>query len=546
MTAAVESHSIEAEESVLGAMLVSEAAIPPVVAEARLTTEDFYRGRHATIYAAIRDLYDRSQAVDTLTVTEHLKAQGKLDEAGGPNAINSLAANTPVPGNAVNYAEIVKRHALDRAKHRIGLELTNGLKPVEAIDRLQALTSSSGRGGGVATPLAAIQRERVEFIWRDRLPAGMLSLLMGDPGLGKSQLSVAIAAEITAAGGSVLMMSAEDHPAVTIRPRAEAAGANLDRLHIVSMTNEDGMEDSLSLPDDALELDRLVEETGATFVVIDPLMAHLPESVNSWRDQSMRRALGPLHRIASKRRVSFLIVVHLNKATGANTLYRAGGSIGIPAAVRSALLLARDPDDPDPERGTRRVVAHVKSNIGPQQETLAANIETIRLDDGTEAPCLKITGTSDASAADLLGGPVAEVRTKRDDAADFLREELADGPRPVKEIKDAAGEAGIGWRTIEDAKAELKVSARREGFGKEGGWKWSLPIDRTDIDRTPIISTPAAFEQTASESGIEDPTESIDRIDRKAAEITPRDADIGCAAHPAGPADGCRYCEGRG
>jgi replicative DNA helicase len=107
-------HNLEAEESTLGAMMVSEAAIDPVMGEARLSPEDFYRGRHGTIYEAIRELYERSDPVDALTVAELLRSQGKLEEVGGQEAINTLAAATPVPGNAGHYAQIVKQNAMLR------------------------------------------------------------------------------------------------------------------------------------------------------------------------------------------------------------------------------------------------------------------------------------------------------------------------------------------------------------------------------------------------------------------------------------------------
>jgi replicative DNA helicase len=107
-------HNLDAEQSVLGAMMVSKAALDPILGEARLRSEDFYRGRHATIYAAIQELYERNEPVDALTVAEHLRALGKLEEVGGQDVINSLAAATPVPGNAGHYAQIVKQNSMLR------------------------------------------------------------------------------------------------------------------------------------------------------------------------------------------------------------------------------------------------------------------------------------------------------------------------------------------------------------------------------------------------------------------------------------------------
>ncbi len=112
--ALLQPHNLEAEESVLGAMMVSEAAIDPVLSDARLKAEDFYRGRHGVIYDAIHDLYNRNEPVDALTVSELLRSQGKLEDVGGRDAIAALASSTPVPGNAGHYARIVKQNSMLR------------------------------------------------------------------------------------------------------------------------------------------------------------------------------------------------------------------------------------------------------------------------------------------------------------------------------------------------------------------------------------------------------------------------------------------------
>ena len=105
--------NIEAEESVLGAMMVSQTALD-AVNDARLEAEDFYRPRHKVIYQAIRELDARGEAIDALTVAEVLRTEGRLDEIGGSELIYGLAASTAVPGNAGHYAQIVRQNALLR------------------------------------------------------------------------------------------------------------------------------------------------------------------------------------------------------------------------------------------------------------------------------------------------------------------------------------------------------------------------------------------------------------------------------------------------
>lgn len=521
------------EKQVVGAGLTLPADFK-ASRDTGLKPDAFSNAALGQIWQAMIVLDSDGAPVEEETVARRLDQEGNLGKVGGREFLGVLAAAVDISGRAGHYAaEVIAAHRLRRV-HELGDKLrkvrnvngdATGIH--EELQRLLTETAGASLTGAKAVALAEIERERIDWLWPGRVPLGMLTLLIGDPGLGKSLLTIDLAAKTTRAGADVLLLSAEDHAGATIRPRAEAAGADLSRLHIVTMRRY-GMEEGLALPDDAFELDRLIEKHSAKLVVVDPLMAHLPESVNSWRDQSMRQALAPLHRSAEAHRCAILVVAHLNKAAGVSPLYRAGGSIGIPAAVRSALLLARDPEDEDTDRGSGRVLAHVKCNVGPQAESLAASIETVRLDDESEAARFKVTGTSGISAADLLAAPATEQRTKRDDAADFLREELSDGPRPTKELQGAARAAGIGWRTIEDAKSDLKIEASKSSFA--GGWIWTLPDspeDRTDEDRTPHISNPAVFAQTASESGIEDRGHPEDR---KTAEIGSGSAELGEAA----------------
>jgi AAA domain len=386
--------------------------------------------------------------------------------------------------------------------------------------------------GLYALALSRVDPERVAWLWPGRIPFGMLTLLIGDPGVGKSLLTILIAAEVSRAGHGVLLLSAEDHAGATIRPRAETADADLDRLHVVGARRE-GLEDGLVLPGDAGALDGLVAEHDARLLVVDPLSAHLDGSVNSWRDQSVRRALAPLHRLAQERGCAVVVVAHLNKGAGTDPLYRTGGSMGIPAAVRSALLLARDPDDPDGDRGHQRVLAHAKSNVSDLSDSLLCRVEATE-----EAAMLRVVGPSETGARDLLAAPDGGREAKRDRAAHMLRRLLRDGPRPVLELRAAAEDAGIGWRTVEAAKSDLGIQPRKQEGRLDGGWLWSLP-DAVE-GRRPDAADFAAFMETPSPS----PSSNLDQAeDRKAADDAEPDArGTGCVSHRGAPVDGCRYC----
>ena len=331
----------------------------------------------------------------------------------------------------------------------------------------------------VAIPASTVARERVEWLREGRIPLGGVTLLVGDPGLGKSLLTCALAA---GHGGTTLMATAEDSLSATVRPRLEAVNANLDHVYFVKMRRTDGISDGIKLPDDHAELDRLVAEVGASLVVIDPITAHLPDSVNSWRDQSVRLALAPLHWMAEERRCAVVAVAHLNKSMGVEPLYRIGGSMGFAAAARSVLLLARDPDDEEPETGRRRIVAHVKCNVAPLAPSLVYEVDPIVIpaadgDPEVETARLLELGESDHGGHALLTRRDGEEeRSARAEAEDFLRDELSDGDRPAREIKNAARDMGIKPDTLKRAKKALGVQSERQGgIADRGAWVWRLP-----------------------------------------------------------------------
>jgi AAA domain len=366
------------------------------------------------------------------------------------------------------------------------------LRQAEA--NFRALARSNGRAvediaHATAIPFAAIEREPVEWLWPGRIPLGMLTMLVGDPGLGKSLLTIDLAARTTRAGAAVLLLSAEDSPSATIRPRLEAAQADLELAHNAVLRRND-VEEGFALPDDIEALAGLVERLDARLVVIDPLMAHLPGEVNSWRDQSVRTALAPLYRMANERACAVVIVLHLNKAKGADPLHRTGGSIGIPGAVRSALLLARDPDDPEGERGCQRVLAHIKSNVSPLAASLSYEVDPIVLpdDERIETARLRLLGESDHSGHDLLGVEHdPEKRSALDEAVEFLEAELGDGEQKARRVQSDARAAGITDRTLKRARQQLDVESERVGGAAEAGhWVWRLPKGATPKGAIPI------------------------------------------------------------
>lgn len=348
--------------------------------------------------------------------------------------------------------------------------------------------------------MANVKPERVSWTWSRYIPAGKVTVQEGDPGLGKSTMTLDLAARISRgapmpdgtpgpAAAGVAILSAEDGLADTIRPRLEAAGADLAKVVALTAILGDG-ERMPSLPIDLDEIEATVLEHDAALVIIDPLMAYLAADVNSHRDQDVRRTLAPLSALAERTGAAVLVVRHLNKGSGP-ALYRGGGSIGIIGAARAALLVA-----PDPEDETRRILAVSKSNLGALPPALAYRVEG---DAATGAARIAWEGTTAHTAADLLATPVDdEERGARTDAADFLRELLEPGPVAATEVRRFGRQAGISDRTLERAKRDLGVRSERDGFGPGSHVSWRLFAHTSP--RNPIHRQPSGV-ATYAESG---------------------------------------------
>jgi hypothetical protein len=327
--------------------------------------------------------------------------------------------------------------------------------------------------------LSEVEAERVDWLWRGRIPKGKLTLIDGDPGLGKSALVVDFAARKSVGGqwpdgapcevGGVVICSAEDGLADTIRPRLDAAGGDPEKVLALSTLMQDGNERLISIPEDIPTIERGIERVNADAVFIDPLMAFLSGRHNAHKDQDVRRALAPLAGLAERTGAAVGVVRHLNKASGGNPLYRGGGSIGIVGAARSALLVAKHP-----EVDEQRVLAPLKSNLAQPASSLAFSLT--EADNG--AVRVEWLGETTYTADALLSAPIdPEERSALGEAKDFLRDALKDAPRWSKAVKKEASEADISEITLKRAKRELGVRSEKEA---DGSRTWRLPEDKGD------------------------------------------------------------------
>jgi hypothetical protein len=366
-------------------------------------------------------------------------------------------------------------------------------KPTPAaasMPRLAAASSSDKAGRLTYRRASDIQAKPINWLWPGRIARGKVSMLAGNPGLGKSQITAALAATVSTGGtwpvdrsrceaGNAIILSAEDDPADTIRPRLEAAGADLSRVFILDAVVDgyraDGSEvqRGFNLKTDLSRLGKMLEEiSGAALIVIDPITAYLGET-DSHKNSDIRALLSPLGDLAAKHGAAVVCVSHMNKSGGGEALMRVMGSLAFVAAARAAFIVAKDADDP-----ARRLFLPLKNNIGNDQSGLSFTVEsaqvqspsgaiaTSRIAWGSEA----VTVTAD-EAMTQRGDP--EEQSDVHDAKDFLRGLLASGPVPTKQIQADATGAGYSWRTIQRAQKALGIEAVKDGM--RGGWTWKLP-----------------------------------------------------------------------
>jgi RecA-family ATPase len=254
-----------------------------------------------------------------------------------------------------------------------------------------------------------------------------------------------------------LILTTEDDPADTIVPRARAAGADLNRLVLPRF------ERTPRFPEDLWALEQLIREAGVELVVVDPLMAFLPRSVSANMDQYVREALTPLTDLAARLRCTILLIRHLTKRQHERAALRGQGSMGILAAVRTCLFAA-----PHPAESGLRVLSVAKSNAGRRAPSLGYRIAS----NPEGLPVVEWGGVIERTA-DQLCEKVEDPRVRpRDRAIDWLKRELANGPRKAAELHAAAAETGIPERTLRRAKEALPARAHRVHDYRRGTGEW--------------------------------------------------------------------------
>ncbi|MDD6482210.1 MAG: AAA family ATPase [Lachnospiraceae bacterium] len=308
--------------------------------------------------------------------------------------------------------------------------------------------------------MSEVQSQEIEWLWYPFIPYGKLTIVQGDPGDGKTTLILNIAAKLSKGEGlddamkltesmNIIYQTAEDGLADTVKPRLEKAGADCERIVVI-----DERDKSLSMADERLE--EAIIQTGARMLILDPIQAYLGGGMDMNRANEARDMTKRLGALAEKYKCAIILIGHMNKASGNKAAYRGMGSIDFFAVARSVLLVGRVEGEPN-----IRAVVQIKNNLAQFGHPKAFELS----ENG-----FKWLGDYEITADEVLGG-IAPKANKLEQAKQLLRE-LAETNNAMQsnEIFSLADEQGISKRTLENAKKELGVRAKRIN----NTWYWEL------------------------------------------------------------------------
>ncbi|GHU59110.1 hypothetical protein FACS1894133_5150 [Clostridia bacterium] len=319
------------------------------------------------------------------------------------------------------------------------------------------------------TKLSDIQEETVEFLTFPYIALGKLSLITGDPNVGKTHLALAIAASVTTgeplpwelergkvAPADVIFESMEDGYGDTVKPRLLRLGADCDRIHVIN-------EGAYPLTLDDPRIESAVVKTGAKLVIFDPLTAYC-NGFEMSSSGGIRPILTRLAEMAARTNCAIVPICHLNKS-GGKSQYRTLGSIDISAIARSVLTVGKLPDDDE-----IRCFVHGKSNL-----TASGKSQAFAFDEDSRLMWL---GDYQITLDELLSGKMnpnkqPKMPSQLDVAKQFITAVMSNGVTSAAEIKMLAESAGISKNTLDRAKSALGVKSVKDG----DCWQWQLPIE---------------------------------------------------------------------
>jgi putative DNA primase/helicase len=351
--------------------------------------------------------------------------------------------------------------------------------PVEKSDPPLGVDTPAAEGEVITCRVADITPRPIDWLWEPRLARGKITLVAGDPGLGKSQIGIDLHARLSSENywpdgtraplANSIILSAEDAASDTLRPRLEAADADLKRVWILDAVRTKDGKRSFCLQQDLDQLGAAMERIGnVAMITIDPITSYMGK-IDSHRTVDVRGVLEPLAAFAERHHVAVLAVSHPPKASQAKAIHAVTGSLAFVAAARIVFVVVEEP-----ETG-RRLLLPTKNNLAAMPLGLAYRLEQLHVSQDILAShviwdCEPVTISANEALAQDRESAKGDDMVR--EAKDFLRHVLANGPRLAKEVSEEAKDAGIAAKTLERARKALRVKASKDGF--QGPWTWAL------------------------------------------------------------------------
>ena len=371
----------------------------------------------------------------------------------------------------------------------------------------------------MAGPIKAskVKSRRVDWLWEERIPRGMLSVVAGRPDQAKGLFAITVGADVTKEGGNVLHSSIEDSASIMTKPRYEAAGADLDRVDLWRFM----------LPAQFAELESHIATGKIDLLVIDPFSAHLGQGVSRHSD-NIRQVLNPLSELLETYNCACIIIEHALKRVPAHgdPLNAIGGTgSGLPAAARMAFVFGVDPTDSD-----NRILACVKANIREKPKAIQFIMDTEEI--GRLGPVPKLNWDDEIEFDPMRlfdgryrhGSVVGRPPDKRKAAAEWLTAYLvaAGKPVPAAEIREDAKQYGMSKNTLYRAADDMQIVKVPKGGGPKV--KWDLPdeVKKRLADDDDVIDIKAQQIEAKMKKEGKSPVPA----DKPADEISPTDLDV--------------------
>jgi hypothetical protein len=472
---------IKCEQKLLSILLLDLPSLKIWMEDVGKLTSEKFTERHKSIVDAIESVYLYSSGLLNIDTYENfLKQKSKDINFINAQRIVFRAAEVQVadPANLLMLKSQVERNYEEEQSKNIIIKLSENRKRLGLYQALgmaldeYAKIKKENEETFTVVPACAIQPVKIEWLWQDRFPLGMLSLVCGEGGMSKSTFTFDMAARVSTGAdfadkskapiGSVMIISGEDDPAAVIRPRLDVANADVSKIFIYTPGK-----DYFTLSDLPALKNRLNSIPDCKMVVIDPIGAFMGRA-DSHRDAEVRGVLAPLATLAQEKNIAIILVAHFNKGgQGRSANDRIMGSVGFRNACRAVYLVMED------KNTGQRLLLPNKNNLAGDIKGLSYQIETVEHPTAGKQIRIKWEGPVEITAEQLLRDQQGEEDTDRQEAKVWLKEELAGGAKNANTIQKDAKSIGISESTLRRAKQDLGIKSVKSCYS--GAWQWVLP-----------------------------------------------------------------------